>query len=465
MSDERNPRKKAGNNNIGRRASSKYSETPRNSENRNNGYYYKSISHNEPVQNRAQSKHYESSYIKKSQSRIQEPVRTQVPRRETASKNQGVKYTAKNFLRVGGIKIRRGALDYQFLLTTIILVAFGMIMLYSASSSRAYAATGDSMYFMKSQFGGLLVGIVAMIGCMMVDYHVIARLSPVLYAICIILLILVLIPGVGTTSNGATRWLFGFQPSEIVKFATLLVVAVYLEKYQDKLGNFFRGFLPCLLILGVVGALLMMEPHFSATILITLTTLLMMYVGGAKIRHFIILAIPAFIGGVAMIFAEPYRLQRLLSFGDPFADKQGAGWQIVQSLYAIGSGGVFGVGFGQSRQKYMSLPEPHNDFIFSVLSEELGWVGAIVVIVLFLFLIYRGIRIAQKAPDTLGKLIVIGCIGLIGFQAMINIGVVTASLPVTGMPLPFFSYGGTALAITMGEIGLVLNVSRQEKVL
>ena len=199
--------------------------------------------------------------------------------------------------------------------------------------------------------------------------------------------------------------------------------------------------------------------------LITLTTLLMMYVGGAKIRHFIILAIPAFIGGVAMIFAEPYRLQRLLSFGDPFADKQGAGWQIVQSLYAIGSGGVFGVGFGQSRQKYMSLPEPHNDFIFSVLSEELGWVGAIVVIVLFLFLIYRGIRIAQKAPDTLGKLIVIGCIGLIGFQAMINIGVVTASLPVTGMPLPFFSYGGTALAITMGEIGLVLNVSRQEKVL
>ena len=166
MSDERNPRKKAGNNNIGRRASSKYSKTPRNSENRNNGYYYKSISHNEPVQNRAQSKHYESSYIKKSQSRIQEPVRTQVPRRETASKNQGVKYTAKNFLRVGGIKIRRGALDYQFLLTTIILVAFGMIMLYSASSSRAYAATGDSMYFMKSQFGGLLVGIVAMIGCM-----------------------------------------------------------------------------------------------------------------------------------------------------------------------------------------------------------------------------------------------------------------------------------------------------------
>ena len=160
MSDERNPRKKAGNNNIGRRASSKYSKTPRNSENRNNGHYYKSISHNEPVQNRAQSKHYESSYIKKSQSRIQEPVRTQVPRRETASKNQGVKYTAKNFLRVGGIKIRRGALDYQFLLTTIILVAFGMIMLYSASSSRAYAATGDSMYFMKSQFGGLLVGIV-----------------------------------------------------------------------------------------------------------------------------------------------------------------------------------------------------------------------------------------------------------------------------------------------------------------
>ena len=158
-------------------------------------------------------------------------------------------------------------------------------------------------------------------------------------------------------------------------------------------------------------------------------------------------------------------MARLLSFGNPFADKQGAGWQIVQSLYAIGSGGVFGVGFGQSRQKYMSLPEPHNDFIFSVLAEELGWIGAIIVIVLFILLIVRGLKIAQKAPDLLGRLIVVGCIGLIGFQALVNIAVVTASMPVTGMPLPFFSYGGTALAITMGEIGLVLNVSRQERVL
>lgn len=390
------------------------------------------------------------------------------PQRSEAAEVQpaGIRIRAKNIIRVGGTKIRRGALDYQFLLITIILIAFGMIMLYSASSSRAYAAQdGDSLYFVKRQLAGFMVGIAAMVGCMAVDYHIIAKMSKIIYVGGVILLILVLVPGVGTTSNGATRWLFGFQPSELVKVAMVLSVAAYLDKYNDKLGNFFTGFLPCLGLLAVVGVLLMMEPHFSATILIALTTFLMMYAAGAKIKHFLILGIPVLVGGVALVLTSEYRMARLLSFGNPFADKQGAGWQIVQSLYAIGSGGVFGVGFGQSGQKYMSLPEPHNDFIFSVLAEELGWIGAIIVIVLFILLIVRGLKIAQKAPDLLGRLIVVGCIGLIGFQALVNIAVVTASMPVTGMPLPFFSYGGTALAITMGEIGLVLNVSRQERVL
>ncbi len=414
----------------------------RNSANSDNGRYYKSVTHTgNPSEN------------------------TDIRGRKR-SQRVGVRVTAKNIIRVGETKIRLGAFDYQFLLITVVLIAFGMVMLYSASSSSAYAAKeGDSLFYVRNQFKGLCVGIVAMIFFMAVDYHVIAKLSPALYAAGIIMLILVLIPGVGTTSNGATRWLFGFQPSEIVKLAAVLVVALYLDRYRNNLPSFFKGFVPCLLIVGAVGCLLMMEPHFSATILIVLTTLLMMFAAGAKIKHFLILGVPAVLGGAVLIFTSDYRMQRVLSFGNPFADKQGSGWQIVQSLYAIGSGGIFGVGFGQSRQKYLSLPEPHNDFIFSVLAEELGWIGVIVVIVLFICLIVRGIRIAQKAPDALGMLIVVGCIGLIGFQALINIGVVSASLPVTGMPLPFFSYGGTALAITMAEIGLILNVSRRERVL
>ena len=388
-------------------------------------------------------------------------------RAATEDRPMRVRVTAKNFLRIGETKVRLGAFDYQFLLITLILVAFGLVMLYSASSSRAYAAQdGDSMYFVKRQiFFGLGLGVPLMIAFMSIDYHFLAKFSGLFYGVGIFLLILVLVPGVGTTAGGATRWIFGFQPSEFMKFATIIMVAWYLDTYKEYIGKFGKGFLPCLAILAVVAFLLMLEPHFSATILIVFTGMLMMFAAGAKISHFAVLSVPAILGGIALVIKSPYRLQRIVAFADPFADKQGSGWQIVQSLYAMGSGGVFGVGFGQSRQKYMSLPEPHNDFIFSVLAEELGWVGVIIVIALFVCLVVRGIKIAQKAPDKLGMLIVVGCIGLIGVQALINIGVVSASFPVTGMPLPFFSYGGSALAVTLAEIGMILNVSRQERVL
>lgn len=421
-----------------------------NPERKSNTHYYKSVSHD--FKDLSADSHY-----------IDEPIRRELrqrPNQKNTSNKLSNYFTSKKTTM-----IRRGAFDYQFLLTTIILVAFGIVMLYSSSSSKAFAATGDSLYYVKSQLGGFAAGIVAMIFCMMIDYHAIAKLSPIVYGVGVFLLILVLIPGVGTTSNGATRWVFGFQPSELVKFGMIITVAYYLDANQRYLHTFLKGFLPCLAILGVVALLLMLEPHFSATILITSTTFVMLFVAGSKIKHFVWIGIPAVGGVIALILAEPYRMQRLLSFGNPFADKQGAGYQIVQSLYAIGSGGFFGVGFGKSRQKYLSLPEPHNDFIFSVLAEELGWIGAIIVIVLFIYLIYRGIKIADKAPDKLGKYIVAGVVSLIGIQAFVNIAVVTASVPVTGMPLPFFSFGGTALTFTLAEIGLVLNVSRQERVL
>lgn len=374
-----------------------------------------------------------------------------------------IRHSAKNVLNFGGIKIRRVAFDYQFLFVTLILILFGLVMLYSASSSRAYATSGDSLMFVKGQLMGILMGFVAMFICAKIDYHILVKFSPILYAFGLALLLLVLIPGVGTTTNGATRWLFGFQPSELMKFAIILFVAYYLNRNRQYLDKFFRGFCPCLLIVGAVAVLLMLEPHFSATILVLFTTLMMMFAAGGKLRHFLYIVCGVAVLGAVMIIIEPYRFERITSFLDPFADKQGAGWQIVQSLYAIGSGGIFGVGFGKSRQKYMSLPEPHNDFIFSVIAEELGWVGVIIVIALFAYLVYRGIKIAYKAPDMLGRVIVVGVVVIIGIQAVINIGVVTATLPVTGMPLPFFSYGGTAMTFTLAEIGLVLNVSKQER--
>lgn len=385
-------------------------------------------------------------------------------RRTKRPSNVKPSVSLKNVLSISGVKIRFGAFDYQFLFTTIILVAFGLVMLYSASSSRSLASTGDGMTYVKNQLGGLMMGLIAMVVCMSIDYHILVRFAPAAYGVCLVLLVLVIIPGVGTTTNGATRWLFGFQPSELMKFSMILFMAYYLERNKKYIHKFWRGFILTLCFMGIVALLLMREPHFSATLLIAFTTVVMMYVAGTELKHFAYIAIPVVLVAAVLVINEPYRLARIVSFLDPFADIQGTGWQIVQSLYAIGSGGVFGVGFGKSRQKFMSLPEPHNDFIFSVLSEELGWIGALIVIALFAYLVYRGIKIALKAPDMLGRLIVMGVVSLIGIQAVINIAVVTSSLPVTGMPLPFFSYGGTALTFTMAQIGLVLNVSRQERI-
>lgn len=356
-----------------------------------------------------------------------------------------------------------GEPDYLFLLAVGLLLAFGLMMLFSAGSARAFANFGDSLWYVKQQIRGVVLGVAAMIFFSYVDYHKWGKLSFWILAGSALLLLLVLIPGLGTTRNGATRWLFGFQPSEAAKFAMILFLSFTLSRNQKLLPDFFRGFCPYIAVLGVFILLLAMEPHFSCIVLMGLTSVLILYVGGAKIKHFIIMMIPALLGIAVMIIKAPYRLARVVSFLDPFADKQGAGWQIVQSLYAIGSGGIFGVGLGKSRQKYLSLPEPQNDFIYSVLSEELGLLGAVIVVGLFLFLVVRGIKIATKAPDLFGTLLVTGIVGIVALQALINIAVVTSSIPVTGMPLPFFSFGSSALTITLAEMGIVLNVSRQAR--
>ena len=351
--------------------------------------------------------------------------------------------------------------DQFFLLSVGLLLAFGLVILFSAGSARAFSTFGDSLWYFKKQlFQGIGIGVPVMLFFASVDYHRWGKWAKIFLLFSLGLLVLVLIPVIGTTLNGATRWLFGFQPSELAKYAVILWFSYSLSKNQDSITDFKNGFLPYLAILGIFAFLLLLEPHMSCTVLIVGTGFMLLIAGGANMKHIVSIGLVAIVGGAFAIVLEPYRLKRVLSFLDPFADVQGAGWQIVQSLYAIGSGGIFGLGLGQSRQKYRSLPEPQNDFIFSVLAEELGFLGAIILVALFIFFIIQGIKIALKAPDLFGKLLVTGIMGLNAIQIIINIAVVTSSMPVTGMPLPFFSFGSTALICTLAGMGLVLNVSR-----
>ncbi|MBR2916834.1 MAG: putative lipid II flippase FtsW [Clostridia bacterium] len=360
-------------------------------------------------------------------------------------------------------------MDYQFLGTVIVLLAFGLVMLLSASSPTAYASsrTGhDSFYYFKRQLIWVLIGGAAMFVASNYDYTKLKRFKKLAIVGSVILLIVVLIPGIGVIVNDARRWIqigpINFQPSEVVKFGVVLFMAASLADNYKVLKS-FSGLMVYLVILGVIAGLIMLEPHFSCTMLILSSAAVMLFVAGARWKHIGLLSLPVGAGIVAMVAVAPYRLERVTTFLDPFKNIQDEGWQIVQSLYAIGSGGIFGAGIGQSRQKYLNISEPQNDFIFSIICEELGLLGAILVVALFAFLIYRGIKIAMEAPDLFGTLLTLGIISLIAIQALVNIAVVTSSIPVTGMPLPFFSYGGTALAITMAEMGVVLNVSKHKK--
>ncbi|MBE7011976.1 MAG: putative lipid II flippase FtsW [Ruminococcaceae bacterium] len=363
-------------------------------------------------------------------------------------------------------KVKAGKIDFQFLGIIIILLSFGLIMVLSASSPVAYSSsmTGyDSFYFFKKQLIWALFGGVLMFLTSNFEYRKLKRWGGVAAIVSFVLLVAVLIPGIGVVVNDARRWIqigpINFQPSEVAKFGVVLFMAESLSR-NHKILKKFGGLMYYLVILGIFAGVIMLEPHFSCTMLIMSSAAIMLFASGARWKHIGILAIPIVLVVVVLVISAPYRLARVTTFLDPFKDIQGEGWQIVQSLYAIGSGGVFGAGIGQSRQKYLNIPEPQNDFIFSIICEELGLFGAILVIALFIFLVYRGLKIALNAPDLFGTLLVLGIISLIAIQALVNIAVVTSSMPVTGMPLPFFSYGGTALAITMAEMGVVLNVSK-----
>lgn len=361
-------------------------------------------------------------------------------------------------------RLTKQGYDSGFLVAVILLLVLGLLMVFSASYPYAYYSLDDGFYFIKKQLIIAIGGTIAMIFTANFDYRKYKKLALPILGVSILLLILVVV--IGKDINGAKRWLgvgsFTFQPSEIAKLGLIIFFATSLENIKDKikeLGYLVRYWL----IMGLFMGLLLLEPHFSVCIIIGLTLVIMLLVAGARVRHFSILVVPAVIGVILIIALAPYRLQRWTTFLDPMSDPLGAGWQIIQSLYAIGSGGLFGLGFGNSRQKFLYISEPQNDFIFSIICEELGLIGALAILVLFAILFWRGLKIAVSAPDTFGSLLVTGIISLVGVQTILNIAVVTSSIPTTGIPLPFFSAGGSSLLFLMAAMGIVLNVSKYKK--
>lgn len=370
-------------------------------------------------------------------------------------------------------KDTKNNLDFGMLITIIILLCAGIVMVASASSYYALSNYNNSNYFLVRQLFFGIIGFIFMIIISNIDYKRYKKWGYLFYIICLVLLVLVLTP-LGQTRNGAKRWLgFGalvFQPSEIMKIGLVIGMSTYLSLNYKKL-NSFKGYIIPILMLLLVVIVMFMQKHLSGTIVMFVAACSIIFVSGIKVKaRYIIAGIIAAAAMLAVFIFMPsgdstessgsFRLDRIVSFLNPEEDIKGGNWQAAQSLYAIGSGGIFGRGLGQSRQKYLWLPEAQNDFIFSVLGEELGLVGAVTVLALFSFFIYRGYRIAITARDMYGSLLATGITSAFALQILVNIAVVTCTVPVTGMPLPFFSYGGTALFINLCAMGILLNISR-----
>ena len=370
-------------------------------------------------------------------------------------------------------ELAKGPIDLPFCLLVLLLTAIGLVLLLSASFPSAYYETDgqDPMHYFVRQGVFAAMGIAAMFLIGRINYQRFRGAAKLMLYLAIILLVLVIIPGnpIAVTRNNATRWigvgeLFTFQPSEIAKMAVVLYFSDSISRKKDKMHTTRYGIAPYLLIMGVIAVLMMLEPHLSGTVLILGTGAVLMLVGG--INWAWVIAAVGGAGGVLFLMMSgiiQYGQSRIAMWQDPFIDPRGAGYQLSQSLIAIGSGGLLGVGLGKSRQKFLYLPEEHNDFIFAIICEELGLIGATIIMLLFAALILRGYWIALHARDRFGSLLVVGVTTLIAMQTFLYIGVVTGLLPTTGISLPFFSYGGTALSMQLAEMGIVLSVSRQMK--
>ncbi|MEG1686505.1 MAG: putative lipid II flippase FtsW [Angelakisella sp.] len=358
----------------------------------------------------------------------------------------------------------RGVLDLTFLLLVLTLLVFGLVMMFSASYANAYYYEDNSFHYISRQLVFAVIGIAALVFFANIDYHVWRRFAWVALIVSMLLLLIVFTQ---RPVNKAHRWIwigsFSIQPTEIAKFAMVLFFAHLIDLYKDKMNTFRYGILPFGVILVALAGLIIPEPHLSATVLIFLIAAIMLFVGGLGLKWYGIGVVG--VGALATVAMMIPKIQeramyRIEIWQNPFIDPQDAGFQTIQSLYAIGSGGLLGAGIGNSRQKYLFLPEPQNDFVFAIVCEELGFIGAVLVLLLFALLIWRGFSIALKARDTFGTMLATGLTAQVGLQAILNVAVVTNTVPNTGISLPFFSYGGTSLLMLLAQMGVILSVSR-----
>lgn len=343
------------------------------------------------------------------------------------------------------------------------LVLFGIIMVYSASSYNAEVNYGNEYYYMYKQIIGAILGFSAMFVLSVIDYHILIKFRYIILAISYVLLVLVFVPGIGVENYGAKRWInlpfFTIQASEIAKFGFIVFSAAYMAKNYKKM-NTFLGILPVLAVGASMCVLIILEPNMSITMCVIMLMFAMLFVGGARIKHFVLMAVPVVLLVPVLIVLEPYRLDRLMAFLNPWESPLEEGYQLIQSFYALGSGGLFGVGLFNSRQKYLFLPFSESDFIFSVIGEELGYFGCAAVIAVYVVIIWRAVRIAKNSNDRFGCYLSAGIAALIAVQTLINIAVVSGSIPPTGLPLPFVSAGSSSLIVFCASVGVLLSVER-----
>ena len=359
----------------------------------------------------------------------------------------------------------RGPTDRLLLLVTLCLVGLGIVMIYSASAIRAQDRFGDPTFFLKKQLVYACVGLLGMAWAVGRDLRTLQRLSPILFLGSLLLLLLVLVPHVGIRVNGARRWirLFGlsFQPAELAKLALILFLASYFARRQDRLGDFLDGFVPPLCMTGLIAGLIILQPNFGTAAILLFTAGVLFFAGGARVSHLLATAGAAIPVLALLIMRSAHGKTRLLALLDPSRVSAKATYQLDQSFNALGPGGLFGRGLGDSMQKLFFLPEPHTDFIFAIVGEEMGFVGAVLVVLLFGLFLWRGMRAAVRAGDPYASYLAVGVTGLIVGQAALNMAVVSGLLPTTGVPLPFVSFGGSSLTLTLFGVGVLLNVSRR----
>ena len=352
--------------------------------------------------------------------------------------------------------------------TMIVLLSFGIVMVYSASAIMATDRFHDPYFFLKKQLIWALLGAIGLLAAVRFDYRRLERWQWPILISAAVLLVLVLVPPFAHPINGTRRWLrlgpASFQPAELAKLALVVYLAAYLARRREGLADFWRGLVPPLAIAGLLAVLVLAQPDLGNCLTLVIVTFGLLFLAGVRLRHLLLVLAPALPLLALAIWMAPYRLRRIMTFLDPWADQRGGGFQIIQSWLALGSGGLVGRGIGESKQKLFYLPEAHTDFIFAVVGEELGFLGAVGLLTLFVVLIWRGLRVGVRAPDAFGAYLALGITVLIATQALVNLGVVTGLLPTKGLPLPFVSFGGSALFTTMLSTGVLLNISQHANV-